>query len=337
MKKFLLPAVVIAIFAATSVHAQIGGMVNQVNDAQTREQLNRTAQAGLSESNSVPQLYEGETSDVGPQSVVQTKARHTLFEAYADAQFFYTDNVLLTEKRTLDTAVLVSTVEFALAPTPYPIGNGTLAPRLGYQHQWFNFGLDGAKVPGTPLRLQDFDFNAQTAFADALWTEGKWSFGGGLDATRLMQTDGYHQFYEELVPNWTARRTFAVCDKSAFAVAYEGDYRVTNIKPQFLEFGTSDANDRTDHSLVLTFTHVLCQHAVFQPYYRMKYTHFTEFPNGARNDYLNSMGAGLYLLVCPHFTVRTFLNYDILVSGNSRVENYHKLDAGGGLDVTFRF
>jgi hypothetical protein len=337
MKKHFLPAIITAIFAAVSVRAQIGGIVNQVGDAQTREQLNRTAQAGLSESNSVPQLYEGETSDVGPQSVVQTKARHTLFEAYADAQFFYSDNVFLTEKRKVDTGVLVSTVEFALAPTPYAVGNGTLAPRLGYQHQWFDFGLGGAKLPGTPLQLRDFDFNAQTVFADALWTQGKWSFGGGLDATRLMQTDGYHQFYEELVPNWIARRTFSLNDQTAFAMAYEGDYRVTSIEPQFLEFATSDANDRTDHSLVLTLTHVLCKHAVLQPYYRMKYTHFTEFPNSARNDYLNSLGAGLYLLVCPHFTVRTFVNYDILVSGNPRVENYHKLDAGGGIDVSFRF
>jgi hypothetical protein len=337
MKKFLFHSMVVAMLATGSARAQIGGMVNQVGDAQTREQLNRNAQAGLSESNSVPQLYEGETSDVGPQSVVQAKARHTLFEAYADAQFFYTDNVLLTERRKADTDVLVSTVEFALAPTPYAVGNGSLAPRLGYQHQWFDFGLGGAKLPGTPLEMRDLDFNAQTVFADALWMRGKWTFGGGLDATRLMQTDGYRQFYEELVPNWTARRTFPLNDQASFAVAYEGDYRVTRIEPQFLEFATSDANDRTDHSLVLTYTQMLCKHAVLQPYYRMKYTHFTEFPNNARNDHLNSMGAGLYLLVCPHFTVRTFVNYDILVSGNPRVENYHKLDAGAGIDATFRF
>jgi hypothetical protein len=337
MKKFLSHFVVIASFAALTVRAQIGGVVNQVGDTQSREQLNRAAQADLGGSNSVPELYQGEASDVGPQSVLQAKARRTLFEARADVQFFYTDNVLLKERRKLDTEVLVSTVEAALAPTPYALGNGTLAPRLGYRHQWFDFGLDGARIPETPLKLRDLDFNAQTVFADALWTQGKWTFGGGLDATRLMQTDNYHQFYEELVPNWTARRTFAVNDRAAFAVGYEGDYRFTHIAPQFLGFATSDASDRTDHSLVLTYTQLMCKHVVFQPYYRMKYTHFADFPQGPRNDYLNSLGAGLYWLVCPHFTVRTFVNYDLLVAGNPHVENYRKLDAGGGIAATLQF
>ena len=337
MKKFLSHFAIIASLAALSVRAQIGGIVNQVGDTQNRDQLSQAAQADLGGTNSVPELYEGEASDVGPQSVLQPKARHTLFEARADMQFFYTDNVLLTEQRKLDTQVLISTVEAALAPTPYAVGDGSLAPRLGYRHQWFDFGLDGKKIPGLPLRFQDFDFNAQTVFADAAWTKGGWTFGGGLDATRLMQTDGYHQFYEELVPNWSARRTFALCDRAAFAVGYEGDYRFTSIHPTFLEFATSDANDRTDHSLVLTYTQVMCKHVVFQPYYRMKYTHFSEFPEGPRNDYLNSVGAGLYWLVCPHFSVRTFVNYDILVAGNRNVENYRKLDAGGGIAATFQF
>jgi hypothetical protein len=337
MNKFLSTAIVLASFTIDAARAQIGGVVNQVGDSQVRAQLNQSAQADLAGSNSVPQLYEGETSDLGPQSVVEKKIRRTLFEARADAQLFYSDNVLLTEKRKLDAGVLLSTVEFALAPTPYAIGNGTLSSQLGYRHQWFDFFFNNEKISGTSVRLSDFDFNAQTVFAGAVWTRDAWSFGGGLDATRLMQTDGYHQFYEELVPHWTARRVFAVNNCMSFAAAYEGDYRFTHIAPQFLEFGTSDARDRTDHSLVLSYTQVLCKHAVFQPYYRMKYTHFTDYPVGPRNDYLNSLGAGLYLLVCPHFTLRTFVNYDILVSGNPRVDEYRKFDAGAGIDATFRF
>jgi hypothetical protein len=69
----------------------------------------------------------------------------------------------------------------------------------------------------------------------------------------------------------------------------------------------------------------------------MQYTHFTAYPQGPRNDYLNSVGAGLYLLVCPNFSVRTFVNYDILASGNPRVDDYRKLDAGGGIDLSIRF
>jgi hypothetical protein len=336
MKKFLFLASVIVGCSAATAYAQIGAM-NQVDASQNRGQLNRTAKAALAESNSVPQLYEGETGDVGPQSVVQARERHQFFEAYADVQYFYTDNILLKERPKTDTGVLVSTVQAALAPTAYPFANGSLAPRLGYRHEWFDFGLDGEKFPFSPLKLNDLDFNAQTVFSDVLWTRGHWSFGGGLQWTRLMQTDGYQQFYQEWVPNWRAQWTFPLCEKSTFAVSYDGDYRFTHIAPQFLEFATSDAVNRTDHTLALTFTEVLCKHAVFQPYYRMQYTHFTAYPDGPRNDYLSSVGAGLYFILCPNFNVRTFVNYDILASGNPRVNDYRKLDAGGGIDLSIRF
>lgn len=338
MKKILLLTTVVAGVGVVNARAQIGA-VNQVDASQNRSQLNQVAKAALTESNSVPELYDGEAGDVGPQSIVQPGERRKLFEAYADVQYFYTDNVLLTERHKVDTGVLASTVQAALAPTAYSFAGGSLAPRLGYRHEWFDFGLDGKAIPGTGgnLKLRDLDFNAQTVFSDALWTRGNWSFGGGFQWTRLMDTSDYHQFYQEWVPNWTAQWTLPVCDKSALAVSYDGDYRFTRVAPLFSEFSTSDASDRTDHTLALTFTEVICSHAVFQPYYRMQYTHFTAYPEGPRNDYLNSVGAGLYFLICPNFSVRTFVNYDLLTSGNPRVPDYRKLDAGGGIDVSVRF
>jgi hypothetical protein len=336
MKKILLYALVIASGAAASAYAQIGGIVNQVDTTQTRAQLNQSAEAQAA-TNGVPQLYEGESSDLGPQSVVQARPRHTLFSAEADAQFFYTDNILQTDRRAQSTGVLLSTAQFALTPTPYAAGSGTLSPEVGYRAQWFDFGLNGGKLRGTGLHLDDLDFSAQTVFADALWTCGNWSFGGGLDATRLLTINNYHPFYNELVPNWTVRFTVPINDQMAFAASYQGDYRFTDIRPTFLEFATSDAADRTDHAILLTYTEVFCKHVVFEPYYRMKYTHYSDYPLGDRNDFLNSLGAGLYWIVCPHFTIRTFVNYDILSTDNSRVPEYRKLDAGGGVNLTVRF
>jgi hypothetical protein len=323
--------------AAASASAQIGGLVNQVQNTQTRDELNQSAEKQAGGGDTVPQLYEGESSDVGPQSVVLSRPRRTLFAAEADVQFFYTDNMLLTERQKQDTGVLLSTAQFALAPTPYDLWNGTFTPQLGYRAQWFDFGLDGKKLPGPPLRLSDFDFNAQTVFANELWSRGGWTFGFGLNATRLFTTSGYHSFYQELVPQWVAKYTIPINDRASFAASYEGDYHFTDINPQFLEFATSDASDRTDHSLQLAYTQLFCQHVVFEPYYRLQFTHFTDYPLGPRNDYLNSLGAGLYWLVCPNFSVRTFINYDILKTGNPRVAQYHKLDAGAGINLTFRF
>lgn len=335
MQKTLLYSLVIA-SCALSASAQIGGIVNQVENTQTRNELNQSAQKQAGESDTVPQLYEGESSDVGPQSVVQTKPRRTLFAAEADVQFFYTDNMFLTERQKQSTGVLLSTAQFALAPTPFDLWNGSIAPQVGYRAQWFDFGLDGGMVKDHPLHLRDLDFNAQTVFANALWTRGHWSFGAGLDATKLFDMD-YHSFYEELVPEWVAKFTLPVNDRMALSASYQGDYHATHIEPQFFDFSTSDTSDRTDHALLLTYTQLICKHVVFEPYYQLKFTHYTDYPLGPRNDYLNSLGAGIYWLVCPNFSIRTFVDYDILRTGNPNVPQYHKLDAGGGINLTFRF
>jgi hypothetical protein len=339
--------------AAVSARAQVGA-VNQVDNSNTRQQLNQTAESQLAGTNSVPQLYDGETSDVGPQSVVMTPVRHTLFQARADVQLLYTDNAFLTANNKIGTGLLISTAEFALAPTPYPLGNGTLAPRIGYKSQWFDYFFNDQQVrfigpaqlpPGK--ELSDFNFNSQSVYGDATWTHGHLSFGAGLEADRLFSTPNYDPFYDELLPYWSARFVLPVCDKSALSATYLGDYRFTSVEQNFF-FGTaanSDVNNRTDHALLVSWTQVLNKHLVFQPFYQFKYTRFAnplvffngiEQVNTTRNDYLNTVGAGIYWLVCPNFTVRGFVNYNSLKSNISAAE-YREFDGGGGLDVTIRF
>jgi hypothetical protein len=339
----------LAVFVAStavSARAQIGGAVSQMENSNTRQQLNQTAESQLAGTNSVPQLYEGEASDVGPQSVVTPTVRHTLFQARADIQLLYTDNAFLTANNKIDTGVLISTAEFALAPTPYPLGDGTLAPRIGYQSQWFDYFFNDqklrfiGKIPLFPLQeLSDFNFNSQSVYGDATWTHGHLSFGTGLEATRMFFTPNYDPFYDELTPYWSARFVLPLCDKSALSASYLGDYRFTSVESNgFLGIFSSNVNDRTDHALLVTWTQVLCKHAVFQPFYQFKYTRFTKEPSFAptRNDYLNTAGAGIYWLVCPNCTVRGFVNYNSLKSNISAVE-YREFDGGGGLDVSIRF
>ena len=344
----------IAASAAVSANAQIGGAVGQADNANTREQLNQTAQSRLTGTNSVPELYEGESSDVGPQSVVTPTVRHTLFQARADVQLLYTDNAFLTANHKIDTGVLISTAEFALAPTPYPLGNGTLAPRIGYQSQWFDyffnnqkFGFVGNNFVSPPKELSDFNFNSQMVYGDATWTLNHLSFGAGLEATRMFNTPNYDPFYDELAPYWSARYVLPVCDKAALSASYLGDYRFTSVEPSPSVGLDSDINNRMDHALLVSWTQVLSKNLVFQPFYQFKYTRFEDprevlgsggvgFVETTRNDYLNTVGAGLYWLVCPNCTVRSFINYNYLKSSISAFE-YHEYDGGGGLDVTIRF
>ncbi|MEY2465573.1 MAG: hypothetical protein QOD03_94 [Verrucomicrobiota bacterium] len=339
MKKTL--SITIALVCVATARAQVA----QVETVQERQQLKPVVKTQFNDGEAAPELYSGESDDVGPQSVLRPKARKTLFEVSGDAQLFRTDNLFLTDKdpfgvrdrEKVEAVVLVSTVEIALAPTPYEIEGGKLAPRFGYRHQWFDFGLDDERLPGSRLPLSHFNFNAQTLFADAQWSRDNWVFSGGVNGMRLMTSDGYDQFYSELLPHLGVKRILPINEQMAFAFGYEGNYHFTSTKVEFFPFDASDVSDRTDQMLFATYTHVLCKHAVFQPYYRFKYTHFTESSIGERNDYLQSMGASLYFIICPHLNVRAFAGYDIKRTDNHLAAEYHKLDLGGGVNVTFRF
>lgn len=347
---------------AITVRAQIGGVVNQMDNSNTRQQLNQTAESQLAGTNSVPELYEGESSDVGPQSVVTPRLRRTWLQARADVQLLYTDNAFLTRNNKIESGLLISTAEAALAPTPFPLGNGTLtlAPRIGYQSQWFDYLFNDQKigfignefVPPPTKELSDFDFNSQMVYGDATWTHNHLSFDAGLEATRMFSTPNYDPFYDELAPYWSLRYVLPIGEKTALSASYLGDYRFTSVEQSFFlgsSLGNSsrNADDRMDHGLLVTWTQVLCKHVVFQPFYQFKYTRFenrqTILGSGGvpveaptRNDYLNTAGAGIYWLVCPNCTVRGFINYNYLKSSISALE-YHEYDGGAGLDVTIRF
>jgi len=320
------------LISLTPSHAQTPGAIQQVDSVQERRAVEQSAKS-QPEGEAAPDLFPGESSDVGPQSVLRFKPRKTYFEAFADAQYFYTDNMFLTENNKQSADVLVSTAQFALAPTPYVLGDGEFAPRLGYRHQWFDYGLGGATINNSTFKLNEFDFNAQTAFADGRWMHGNWIVDAGFDFQRLMDTANYDEFYREYVPHWGVQRLFPMCKGGVLSVGYEGDYRFSDVTLPF--FTTTDVNDRTDHSLFATCTHQLCKHAVVQPFYRFKYTRFTS--GSDRNDYLNSFGLALYCYFTPQVSLRAFVNYDLLESSDSSVPDYNKLDAGGGVNLTVRF
>ena len=338
--------------AVQTASAQVGApQQQQVDNAQFRRELSQSTQA-LSNGETVPELYTGETSDVGPQSVVKFKPRKSYLKLSADAQYFHTDNMFLADGGKVGTDVLASMVQAALAPGAYSLGEGQFSPRLGYRHEWFNYGLASSKTIGArdfnddvfkDVKLREFDFNAQTVFTDARWRQGNWIVGAGFDYQRLLDSDRYEQFYDEYVPRWEVRRIIPLRNAGSIAIAYEGDYRFTDSdRPPVGE--ESDLNDRTDHSLVLNYSFALCAQAIVQPYYRFQYTHFTA--GQQRDDCLNTIGLALHCPLTRQISFRAFVSYDLMntsgdgfTSGGGKIvaQDYHKLDAGGGLGLTIRF
>jgi len=339
--KLILPGACLVLTICT-VAAQTPGAIRQVESDQQRRQLERAARE-IQPGETAPELYPGEVTDIGPQSIIKYKPRKSYVEAMVDGQYFYTDNMFLNEEDKQEADVFVGTAQIALAPTAYDLGPGKLAPRIGYRHQWYMFGLlnddtvqvfDFETLSVREVELRKFDFNAQTLFTDGRWTMGNWGVDLGFEYTRLMESDDYDQFYQEYVPRWGVQRVFPLYESGALSLGYAGDYRFADTDmppPQFNE----DFNSRTDHSLNIAFTQSLCKHAVVQPYYRFKYTRFTE--GDERDDYLHSFGVAVHCFFTQQVGLRAFAGYDMLETSNPNIPDYRRLDAGGGLNLTFRF
>lgn len=335
MKSHCLTVPLLGCFAAlvSMAHAQVPQAIEQTESlkrrSQSQEMLDKYQQM-----EAAPELFKGELTDVGPQSILKLKQRKTYFEAVLDSQFFFTSNMLLQEDgpgvNLTDTTVFVNTAQVALAPRPYQVGKGLLAPRLGFRHQWFNYGL------GDVPRVNAFDFDVQTVFTDLRYRfAGNWVAEVGFDALRLLNHtpaySTYDEFYRELVTRWGLQWQHAFTETRVFAAGYEGAWHFSNTpgNPQ------RNLNDRGDHSLLLAYTHALTPQFVLQPYYRFQYTMYSAVPS--RNDFLHTTGISLNYYFNRWLAARVFYAYDHKDSDDPLVADYRKHDGGLGVNVTFRF
>ncbi|HEV2692660.1 MAG TPA: hypothetical protein VG347_07155 [Verrucomicrobiae bacterium] len=347
MKKIIISTVTGGLlYTAGSACAQNSSASQQADAMRFRS----TLQSPEVVTNAAPELYSGETSDVGPQTPVEMKGRRHYLRAFADEQLFYTDNVFLADKGALvgknpiGSDVLVSTIQVALAPDAYDVLGGQLSPEVGYQHQWFTYGMlgnDHVQIVTFPqntpqvVPINVFDFNVQTVFGGATWRRHNWDFSLGTDFRRFLDSGNYNEFYREIVPHWAAHYTFQIADNKSIVVGYEGDYRFTTTQNPF-PANTDDYNDRTDHSLVIAGNWWLCTHADLQPFYRLQYSSFTHVLQD-RQDLLNSFGIALQLPITENIALRTFISYDILQTDGLFVQSYNNLNVGGGLNLSVRF
>lgn len=285
-----------------------------------------------------PILSPEEMVDVGPQSILKMKRRKTHFEASADSQLLYTSNILLTEDNSpfkRGTSFLVSGISVALAPEPFLVGNGLLAPRIGIQHQWFNYGIGDGSLE-RDLGIANPDFDAQTAFADTRYRFAEnWIADGGVTALRILNHtpsySSYQETYREVGLRLGLMRQFRFTETRLLAMGYEGSHHLGSTRGAFL----GNSSDRSEHSLLVAYTQALTPQLVMQPYYRFLYTWYTQ--GASRNDYLQSVGLSLSYYFTSWCSARLFVAYDHKESDNPLVADYRKFDGGGGVNLTVRF
>jgi hypothetical protein len=336
----------VSVLAALSLlprpaHGQTAGAVNQFDTTQQRRAAGDVAkfEAGTN----APEFYPGETQDVGPQSVLKLKPRRTLFEGIADMQYFYTDNALLDHTYRVPAMALVSSVQAAVAPTPYQLGPGFSAPRVGIRQQWYDFHELNSQNP--PLR--DYDFIAQSAFIEEHWAWHDWNFGGGFDDTRLVTPTGYHQFYNEMVPRYDISRQVHINERQLLSLTYQGYYHFTSASgygnlstpptaPSTVQVNGPSDNlfDRLDQVATVGYVWAPTLNCIVQPYYAYRYTRYTS--NVTRDDHMHSFGLALYFFAGQHCNARIFTSYDKRYSSIPAAE-FTQFSTGLGVDLSIKF
>jgi len=286
-----------------------------------------------------PEIYPGENADVGPQHILKAGApRKTWFEVVADSQYFYSDNLFLSDKNKQDGSIFVNTIQAAFAPEPFALGSGKMAVAVGFRSQWFNYGLGGG-----PTNISALDFNAQTAFATARYQFGNWQAYGEFDFTRLLSQPNYVEAYREYVPSLGIQRVFPVCDKLVLSAGASVGYHWTET-PVIINQG-SDVNDRFDASISLSASWEPIRKLVIQPIYRFQFTDYPHFTDSVtttakpveRQDQINTFGLTTTYYFTKNISARIFANYEIRLNDYSAVYTYHKFDGGGGLGLDIRF
>lgn len=289
------------------------------------------------ETDIAPTLPGESVEDTGPQFLVRAKPRRQWFEAIADSQFYYTSNFTLNEEGTFvgeeDTAMLVSTAQFALCPV-FDVASGRISPRLGYRHQWYNYDI--VENEG---RNNAFDFDSQTVFAEINWylPGDDWRIFGGFEWRRLLGHEGpspdYAEFYKEYVPYWGADRFFRFADWGMLQLRYESQVHLTAVDPM----PDASINDRIEHYITINYAHAIRPDLVVRPFYRFAYYDYLHGTWGDRNDTIHSLGVTVTWRIASWLDLRVFFVYDHKESDDELVPDYRKFDAGPGVMAVCTF
>ena len=333
-----------ALVVATALQAQVNPGVAQADHNQTQrdtEKVLRAAQPGQA----LPALYEDESADVGPQSVLRA-IKQPWFRGTLDAQAFYTDNMFYQNKGEQSAGVAVTSLEAAFMTRPCITPYASYRAEVGYRHQFFNY-FGHENVQGA-LDVSDFDFDASTAFAKVTAQTKHYQFGIGVDYTRLLgfkpvRADDYDEFYSEVVPRWSVQRNFRICDRSMVSLAYLGSFHFTDEAPPVIDPSTpsyihltglaDDRSERWEHTFIAAYSVALPHHFVAQPYYRFQ---FNDFVN-TDNYLIQTVGLSVGWYPCANFSLRSFAGYNWSLAENSDAVEYTKLDVGAGVSATIRF
>jgi Putative beta-barrel porin 2 len=301
--------------------------VQQFQNNQQQQQF-KVPPYGLTTTNA-PELYPGETTDVGPQHILRATPRWNYFNVYFDSQVFYSDNANFAQGSSIiASSVFVNTVQAAITPPPITLGQGKLTPTAGVISQWYNYGNN---------QMASLDFDALTFFISERYNANNWQVSLGANYTRLLDQGDYNWTYEEILPALAVQRFFPIEDKLLVVLGNQVDYHFTDVPSTP---GTStQINNRFDEIVNLGLSWQLTRNLVLQPYGRFQYSLYRHntLQTSSRTDYLYSTGVALTYYFNRYLSLRTFFNYNFKQTDDAVSPAYHEYNGGIGGTLNFNF
>ncbi len=301
--------------------------VQQFQNNQQQQQF-KVPSYGLMATNA-PELYPGESTDVGPQRILRPAPRWDYFNVYFDSQVYYSDNAnFAVGPAIIASSVFVNTVQAAITPPPMTLGSGKLTPTAGAISQWYNYGNN---------QMTSLDFDALTFFISGRYNVNNWQTSFGVNYTRLLDQGDYHWTYEELLPVLAVQRFYPITDKLLFVAGNQIDYHFTDVPSTP---GTStQINNRFDDIVNLGLNWQLTRQLSLQPYGRFQYSLYRHntLQTSARTDYLYSTGVTLTYYFNQYLSLRTFFNYNFKQTDDAFSPAYHEYNGGIGGMLSFNF
>lgn len=317
-------------------HTPLGAQIEtDVIDRLERQRLFDREAEEEEEVSVVPELYEGELEDIGPQFLVLEKPRREWIRFRGDYTFFHTSNVNYFEDEADNSDLMVFTVELTLEPWETELRGGQLKSAVGYQYQIFRYAvIDGPAELKNGAPVEGNDFQSRMPFAEFTYRKGRYSAAVGMRFTQLFNRLSSQEFYQEYTPYWRIESAWAVFEQDSISLRYEGNYRFTQTDSQ--QIFPDSWNDKMGHSVSVVYSRPLSERWFLQWGNVFEYSRFMHRQR-ERNDYLGFTQLTLHYAIAKQASANLFANYTLRESSEAASADYGVLNLGGGASVNVRF
>lgn len=321
--------------------------VQQLEELKLREKVRTTkALAERASAANAPEIYPGESEDLGTQRLLSEKPVVRYFEANVDTQYTYTSNANLDHTNPKDTGVWATTLSLTFSPEAIEVGPGKLNLSAGYRHLFWVYDL---KKQSGPLNYGNFELSSLFMAARYSFNE-TWRASLGLDYNRVLtnsrsswrlsrdlEPGSWKEAYVAWNPNWSLDKTFSLSSKVFASLSYSGGYHFTHTDP----YPTSWVNDHLDNSLMGSLIYQFSEKLMLQPYARVQHSLYTRSGNVKgdehRRDFTRSLGANVMYTFSDRWSARASISGEFRNSNDPNVTDYSKFESAIGLSAVFKF